>query len=115
MVIDDEKCINFISSAILLCDGHVFPSRRSSDLTFNIKGGGGVDVVALATNTLTGSIAGEVGGVSITGLGRTGRGHVCTHVTNECRIANASGRLTDATNLAGSGTLTGTANACDLS
>src|SRR5438477_491585 len=37
--------------------------------TFNKKGGAGLDVVALGGNTLTGSIAGETAGVSITGLG----------------------------------------------
>src|SRR5207248_2187865 len=95
--------------------GAVDTFTLTAPATSNIKGGGGVDVVALATNTLTGSIAGEVGGVSITGLGSAAIGTAGTNVGYNGTSANVSGGFTDATNLAGSGTLTGTANASDWS
>src|SRR5213079_867701 len=79
--------------------------------TFNLKGGAGLDVVALGGNTLTGSIAGETAGVSITGLGSAQIGAASATTTGyDGTSASVSGGFTDALNLSGSGTLTGTNN-----
>ncbi|MBK9624571.1 MAG: hypothetical protein IPO38_08425 [Rhodocyclaceae bacterium] len=74
--------------------------------TANIKGGGGIDVLALATNTLTGSFAGEAAGGSITGIGSavlTAAGVVGFNGTS----ANVAAGFTDVGSLTGTGTLTG--------
>src|SRR5205807_903557 len=103
--------VTFSSFATLQGGAAVDTFTLTGPATFNIKGAGGVDVVALAGNTLTGSIAGEAGGVSITGLGSAQIGAAGTTIGYDGSSTNVSLGFTDATNLSGSGTLTGTANA----
>src|SRR4030095_16057923 len=74
--------------------------------TFNLAGGAGVDVFALATNTLTGTINGEANGGSITGIGSATLTAAGTPGFNGTS-ANVSGGFSNITDLQGSGTLQG--------
>ena len=75
--------------------------------TFNLKGGDGLDVFALGGNWLTGSIAGEAAGGSITGIGSATLTAVGTTAGFNGTSANVSGGFTDISDLSGSGTLQG--------
>src|SRR5436189_282051 len=80
--------------------------------TFNLKGGAGLDVVNLGGFGLTGSIAGETAGVSINGLGSAHIGAASSTTAGYAlSLHDALPIFTDALNLSGSGTLTGTTNA----
>src|SRR5204862_43476 len=79
-----------------------------ANATFNLKGGNGLDVFALGTRTLTGSIAGEAAGGSITGLGSATLTQAGATTGYDGTSANVSLGFTDITNLAGTGTLQGT-------
>ncbi|MBK7685201.1 MAG: hypothetical protein IPJ25_03530 [Rhodocyclaceae bacterium] len=63
--------------------------------TANIKGGGGVDVLALATHTLTGSFAGEAAGGSVTGIGSAALTAVGAVTGFDGTSANISAGFTD--------------------
>ena len=79
----------------------------SANATANIKGGDGLDVLALATHTLTGSYAGEAAGGTITGIGSATLTATGTTTGFNGTSDNVSAGFTDVTSLTGTGTLTG--------
>src|SRR5204862_3856257 len=77
--------------------------------TFNVKGGAGLDVVVFQANVRTRSISRREGGADVSGsvLAQIGAKSATT-TGYDGTSASVSGGFTDALNLSGSGTLTGT-------